>query len=111
MRLLPGVLVATIALLAGCGTTPPASPPNPASDTATPAASAPMASAPAAPDLATGPLVWFAPLPPLRLGLPFADGSADYFDLFPPDAAWTSAAGHVHVFVIYASWVMNSATE
>jgi len=111
LRLVPGVLVATIALLGGCGPTPPASPPNPASDTATTVPTASVASAPAAPDLATRPLVLFAPLPPLRLGLPFADGSADYFDLFPPDAAWTSAAGHVHVFVIYASWVMNSATE
>jgi hypothetical protein len=112
VRLLPGVLVAAIALLGACGTTPPTSPPNPSGVIATAAPSGASGNpAPAVPDLTTRPLVWFAPLPPLRLGLPFADGSIDYFDLFAPNASWTSAAGHVHVFTIYASWVMNYATD
>jgi hypothetical protein len=111
VRLPPTVLVAAIALLGGCGTTPPTSPPNPSGVIATAAPNGPSVTpAPAVPDLSKRPLVWFAPLPPLRLGLPFADGSADYFDLFAPNATWTSAGGHVHVFVIYASWVMNYAT-
>jgi hypothetical protein len=112
VRLLPGVLVAATALLGGCDTTPPTSPPNPSGVIGTPGPSAAAVSpAPGVADLTTRPLVWFAPLPPLRLGLPFADGSADYFDLFAPNASWTSAGGHVHVFTIYSSWVMNYATD
>jgi hypothetical protein len=126
-------LVATVALFAACATTqipatspssvvtpPTGSPATPGSATKLEVPSPSVGASPfagasrsAAPDLDARPLVWFSPLPPLggRTDLPFADGSADYFDLFAPDADWATAAQHVAVFKVTASWISNYATD
>ena len=44
------------------------------------------------------PNVWFAPFPLVAPGV----GSADYMQLFQPDAPWTNAESHVQVFKVYA---------
>ncbi len=64
------------------------------------------------PDLTTRPLVWFGPLPPLKVRAqrPFT-GSLDFMELFRPDAPWQEAAGHVHVFKLFGEWVSESASE
>jgi len=46
-----------------------------------------------------------------RTDLPFADGSADYFDLFVPGAPWETAAEHVDAYKVAASWLDNYATD
>jgi hypothetical protein len=38
-------------------------------------------------------------------------GSEDFMDLFVPGAAWSGAAGHLHVFKLYGEWVAYHATE
>lgn len=48
-------------------------------------------------DLGTRPLIWFAPHAETRLP-DFMKGSADYFDLFAPNAGWSAAAERVQVF-------------
>jgi len=63
-------------------------------------------------DYSDGPIVWFQPLPPLAdPSLPFADGSEDYYDLFPADASWMTAADRIQVFGIYATYVRHYATD
>jgi hypothetical protein len=59
------------------------------------------------------PSIWFGPLPPLPPGseLQLSDGSVDYYDLFAPDAPWSTAEENVDVLLIYASWVRNYATD
>jgi hypothetical protein len=38
-------------------------------------------------------------------------GATDYYDLFEPNAEWPIAAGHVDVFMVYATWVNHYATN
>ncbi|MBM2843417.1 MAG: type protein, partial [Anaerolineales bacterium] len=38
-------------------------------------------------------------------------GSVDFLDLFDPDAPWTSAASHLHVFKLYGEWVAYHASD
>lgn len=63
-------------------------------------------------DLSERPLVWFGPLPPLRVdaGRPFV-GSLDFMELFEPEAPWQTAAGHVQVFKLFGEWVSENATN
>ena len=58
------------------------------------------------PNLTRRPLIWFAPLPPLRVmeGRPFI-GAEDFMDLFETDASWTQAASRTDVFKLYGEWV------
>jgi hypothetical protein len=60
----------------------------------------PPSATPTGPDLSTRPLIWFTPHPETRLPT-FNKGSADFFDLFDPSAAWSTAANHVQIFKIY----------
>jgi hypothetical protein len=64
------------------------------------------------PDLSARPLIWFGPLPPLRLhaGRPFT-GSLDFMQLFQPNAPWQKAAARVHVFKLFGEWVSESASD
>ena len=63
-------------------------------------------------DLSARPLVWLQPLPELvDESLPFADGSSDFYQLFPPGAPWESAASRTHVFGIYGTYVRHYATD
>ncbi len=128
------VVAAAMVIAVACGSTlptgapatrPPATgpiaPATPGAAPVTPGASPAEAPGVATPAPTTSPpsrssdrpLVWFAPLPPLgdRTDLQFADGSADYFDLFAVDAPWAAAARSVGVFKIYSSWVGNYATD
>jgi hypothetical protein len=54
-------------------------------------------------DLEKDPLILFGAVPPMPSGaiLPLPQGSADYFDLFSPEADWTAAATHVDVFKLH----------
>lgn len=38
-------------------------------------------------------------------------GSEDFLDLFDPDAPWTGAESHLHVFKLYGEWVAYHATD
>jgi hypothetical protein len=105
-------LLSALALVGACASaTPTAAPIATAPQTSTvggssqqpggsgPAPSGTPASTRPTPNLAATPLVWFAPIPEVRLpGL--SKGSADYVDLFPAGAAWGTAADHVQVFEI-----------
>jgi hypothetical protein len=66
----------------------------------------------ATPDLTTRPLVWFGPLPPLKVtaGRP-CTGSLDFMELFKPEAPWQKAASHVQVFKLFGEWVSESASD
>ena len=56
--------------------------------------------------IAPGASVWFHPLPP-GAGPPGDNGSADYAELFAPDAPWPHAASRTSVFGIYAGAVVG----
>ena len=62
--------------------------------------------------MASRPLVWFAPLPPMPMypGREFI-GSEDFMSLFEPDAPWQTAASHIQVFKLYGEWVGGHATD
>jgi hypothetical protein len=63
-------------------------------------------------DYSNGPVVILQPLPPLTdPTLPFAAGSVDYYDLFPPDAPWTEAAKRVDVFEVPTTWLRHYSTD
>lgn len=64
------------------------------------------------PDLTMRPLVWFGPLPPMKVtvGRPFL-GSLDFMDLFKPESPWQNAASHVQAFKLFGEWVSESATD
>jgi hypothetical protein len=64
-------------------------------------------------DLSRRPLVFFQPLPPLpgNSGLPFRDGSIDFFDLFADGSPWERAAGHVDVFGLYGTYIRHYSTD
>jgi hypothetical protein len=55
-------------------------------------------------DLGKDPLILFGAVPPMPPGadLPLPQGSADYFELFTPDADWSEAAARVDVFKLHA---------
>lgn len=54
-------------------------------------------------DSSARPVIWFVPLDPIvRSWLGYA-GSADYMDLFSPDAPWSNAAAQVKVFKVYTT--------
>jgi hypothetical protein len=113
-------LLCTAALLAACATAPPdvtpatslpastgpqesgATTDHPSASVTVPGASAASATPPDGGhvNLDAHPLVWFTPHPYVRLP-DFNKGSTDYFDLFAPDSAWTTAAGRVQVFKLY----------
>src|SRR5512143_1923262 len=107
-------LVTLCVLLVSCG------PPKPGAPTASiqtaPAPPTPTAeprpSAYPTPDLSRRPLVWFGPLPPLRIheGRPFT-GSLDFMQLFQTDAPWEKAAARVQVFKLFGEWVSESASD
>lgn len=60
---------------------------------------------------AVQPVVWFAPLPPLRItGSRTYFGSTDFMKLFTKQAAWPNAARQVSVFKLYGEWVAHTAT-
>lgn len=63
-------------------------------------------------DLEHRPLYWFGPLPPLPIvaGRPFI-GSADFMQLFGPDAPWQAAARRLQVFQLYGEWVGNHPAD
>ena len=64
------------------------------------------------PDLGPRPLYWFAPLPPMPTGPGrMFTGSTDFLDLFAADAAWSTAAGRLHVFKLYGEWVAYHASN
>jgi len=42
--------------------------------------------------------------------MPGRTGSVDFMDLFEPEAAWPTAAGHVDVFKLYGEWVAYHAS-
>jgi hypothetical protein len=94
-------------VLLACNLGQPPTAPIPAAPTggATPSA-APQASVNAEAIMATRPLVWFAPLPPMPQypGREFI-GSQDFMSLFEPDAPWEMAASHIQVFKLYGEWV------
>jgi len=52
-------------------------------------------------DLSQRPLVWINPQPYTLIREVFEGGSVDFLDMFPTDAPWLEAAGHVHVFKLY----------
>ena len=89
----------------GTATLPPATPTTTATFTPT-ATVAPTATPYPTPDLSPRPLVWFSPMPPLKVldSRPFT-GSDDFMQLFMPEAAWAQAAEQVHVFKLYGEWV------
>jgi len=62
--------------------------------------------------MATRPLIWFAPLPPMPTG-PGREfiGSEDFMSLFEPDAPWQTAGSHIQVFKLYGEWVAYHATD
>jgi hypothetical protein len=64
------------------------------------------------PDLNQKPLVWFNPLPPMRIfpSRPFI-GSSDFMDLFNSDAEWAITANNIQVFELYGEWLGNDATD
>ena len=47
---------------------------------------------------------------PTGPGRPYV-GSEDFLDLFEPDAPWSDAAAHLHVFKLYGEWVAYHASE
>ena len=109
------VLPILLLLASGCGA--PLAAPGPTQTPIPPSATWTMAPSSTAtpvsalrplptPDLAQRPLVWFAPLPPLRVmeGRPFV-GAEDFMDLFEPDAQWSRSADRVQVFKLYGEWV------
>ena len=82
-----------------------------ATDPVTPTATSAATEIPP-PDLSPRPLYWFAPLPPMPTGPGrMFTGSADFLDLFAADAAWSTAAGHLHVFKLYGEWVAYHASD
>ena len=89
-----------------------ASPAIPAPSTRAPAPILPSAAAAPTPDLGRRPMIWFNPLPPMQEfpGRLFI-GSADFMDLFSPEAQWASAAGEVQVFELYGEWLGRDATD
>jgi hypothetical protein len=68
----------------------------------TQAAPAPAGSAD--PSHTGAPQIWFAPKDPLRID-PADRGSADYMQLFQPEAPWARAAAHVQVFELYPQFM------
>ena len=58
---------------------------------------------------AAQPVVWFAPLPPLRYRTYV--GSVDFRKLFTKHAPWPMAARRVSVFKLYGEWVAHNATD
>jgi hypothetical protein len=108
------IVAAACLLLAGCSAAAPVAPTRTSPAATLPAVTATAtwaAAAYPAPDLAKRPLVWFGPLPPLKVHekRPFT-GSLDFMQLFQPDAQWPKAAGRVQVFKLFGEWVSESAT-
>jgi hypothetical protein len=116
MRVRAASLLVALAFVASCASPTPADSPLPIDQpepTAVGPASGPPAitpsgavpptmeplpsAAPPGPDLTARPLIWFAPHAETRLP-DFMKGSADYFDLFAPNAGWSTAARRVQVF-------------
>ncbi len=101
--------VALLLLTASCTATTP-------SDVETTVSAATTTSSPTTTsgpvDLSARPLIWFQPLPERAdPSLPFADGSGDFYDLFPADSPWETAAGRTQVFGIYSTYVRHYARD
>jgi hypothetical protein len=111
--LLVFISLLTAALACGApGATAPATPTHRPADTAAPAPFPTAATAAPTPDLSPRPLAWFAPLPPMPTGPGrMFIGSEDFMDLFVPDAPWSAAESHLHVFKLYGEWVAYHATD
>ncbi len=54
------------------------------------------------------PAIWFCPLDPLLRPEVGYSGSAEYMQLFSPDAPWPAAASRVGVFKIYPQWITRA---
>jgi hypothetical protein len=59
----------------------------------------------------SAPTIWFAPLDSIYRPWQGYSGSADYMDLFAPDAPWPNAAAHVKVFKIYVTLLTSYSDQ
>lgn len=103
----PGAVISpTVAMLILSSATPTSTTVPPTDIPIPTSTSTPTATPYPTPDLSPRPLVWFSPLPPLKVldSRPFT-GSDDFIGLFTPDAVWAGAARQVHVFKLYGEWV------